>query len=106
MMWPECALAGTVRISPATVLRRCDGGEPLTIRPPGVRGNAITVPVVIPLPAINSVPWTDTWCGLPLHLAAGTHATLVIRTLVTCGLVAAVGLRALDGATGFAATGA
>src|SRR6476646_5825137 len=102
MMWPECALAGTVRIRPATVLRRCDVGERLTIRPPGVRGNATTVPVVIPLPAIKSVPWTETWCGLPLHLADGTHATLVIRTLVTCGLVAEVGLRGADGALGAA----
>jgi hypothetical protein len=60
---------------------------------------------VIPLPAINSVPWTETWCGLPLHLAAGTHATLVIRTLVTWGLLAVVGLRGAAGALGAAGTG-
>ncbi len=58
------------------------------MRPPGVRGNAIVDPAAIPLPAISSVPRSDTWCGFVLHLAAGTQLTLVIRTLVTCGLVA------------------
>jgi hypothetical protein len=43
----------------------------------------------MPLPAISNVPCVETWCGLPLHLGCGTHATLVIRMLVTCGLAAA-----------------
>ena len=87
-MCPECALLGTVSTSPERVLRRCETGERLTIRPPGVRGKAITDPAASPLPAISSVPRAETWCGLPLHLAAGTQLTLVIRTLVTCRLAA------------------
>src|SRR5690348_1905302 len=60
MMWPECALLGTVNSSPARVWRRCETGELRTIRPPGVRGNAIVDPAPRPLPAISSV----STCGL------------------------------------------
>jgi hypothetical protein len=41
------------------------------------------MPLASPLPATRRVPWTETWCGLALHLAAGTQLTLVIRTLLT-----------------------
>src|ERR1700760_1076549 len=89
MMWPECAVLGTVSTSPAFVLRRCDPGEVRPIRAPGERGNAIVMPESRPLPAISSVPCVDTWCGLPLHFACGTQLTLVIRIVVMCGLAAA-----------------
>ena len=88
MMCPECAALGTVSTSPAFVLRRCEPGELRPIRAPGECGNAIVMPESSPLPAISSVPCVDTWCGLPLHFACGTQLTLVMRTLVTCGLVA------------------
>ena len=32
------------------------------------------------------MPWVETWRGLPLHLAAGTQLTLVMRTVVTRAL--------------------
>src|ERR1700759_4288747 len=100
MMWPECALLGTVSRRPALVLRRCAAGERRTIRPPGVCGKAIVEPGPSPLPAINSVPCVETWCGLPLHFDFGTQLTLVMRTVSTCGLVAVRVLAAGSGAVG------
>jgi hypothetical protein len=87
-MWPEWAALGTVSTSPAFVLRRCEPGDVRPMRAPGARGNAIVIPEVRPLPAISSVPCVDTWCGLPLHLGCGTQLTLVMRIVVTWGLVA------------------
>ncbi len=88
MMCPECAVLGTVSTSPAFVLRRCEPGEVWPMRAPGERGNAIVMPEIRPLPAISNVPCVETWCGLPLHLGCGTQLTLVMRIVVTCGLVA------------------
>src|SRR5271166_6183031 len=52
---------------------------------PGALGNATTMPGVRPAPVSSSVPWVETWCGLPLQWTAGTQLTLWIRTLVTWG---------------------
>lgn len=99
-MCPERAALGTVNNRPARVLRRCEIGERRTIRPPGVRGNAIVDPAASPLPPICSVPRVETWWGSPLHLALGTQLTLVMRTLSTCGLDVARPLLAGAVATG------
>ena len=60
MMRPEWALPGTVRISPALVMRRCETGERALMRAPGVRGKATVVPARSPLPASSSVPRAET----------------------------------------------
>src|ERR1700683_3041497 len=69
------------------------------MRAPGFCGNATTMPGPRPGPCSASMPWTDTWWGLALHLAVGVQLTLVMRTLSTCaelyaGLVA--GARGVD----------
>ena len=71
---------------PGAVLRRCAIGERADDAPACLRGKPITIPVLSPLPAISSVPWVETWRGLALHLRGGMQLTLVMRTLVTCGL--------------------
>jgi hypothetical protein len=86
MIRPECALLGTVAISPAFVWCRCDTGERAPMRAPGVRGKPTRMPATSPLPASSSVPRVETWRGFALHRTAGTQATLVMRTLVTCRL--------------------
>src|SRR6516165_8119061 len=94
MIRPECALLGTVTISPRPELRRRPAGELLLMRAPALRGNATTMPTFSPVPPTSRVPLTDTCRGLRLHLGAGTHLTLVIRTDSTWGLEATVGARA------------
>src|ERR1700676_2878277 len=88
MMYPECALLGTVASRPAAAGCRCAAGEELEMRAPGERGNATIIPAFSPLPLTSSVPWIDTWRALALHLAAGTQLALVMRTEVTCRLEA------------------
>jgi hypothetical protein len=56
----------------------------------GLLGKATVSPAAIPLPAISSVPRSDTWCGFVPQWLTGTQCTLVMRTLLTCEL--AVGL--------------
>jgi hypothetical protein len=84
MMCPEWALVGTVTISPALVWRRREAGETLLMRAPADLGKPTTMFGFSPGPASSSVPWVETWWGLPLHLLTGTQLTVVIRTLVTC----------------------
>ena len=84
MMFPECALAGTVASRPAPLLRRREAGELRLMRAPGARGKATTIPALRPLPAIKSVPPLDTWCGLLLQADVGVQRALVMRTEVTC----------------------
>ena len=86
MMFPECALAGTVTSRPEPRLRRREPGDLRLMRAPGVRGKATTIPALRPLPAISSVPPIDTWCGLLLQVDAGVQRTLVMRTEVTCAV--------------------
>jgi hypothetical protein len=45
------------------------------------------MPLRRPTPLSSSVPWTVTWCGLELHLAAGTQLARTIRTERTWRLV-------------------
>ncbi len=106
MMCPECALLGTVRISPALVMCRCETGELATIRAPGACGKATVIPATSPLPASSSVPCVETWWGLPLHFVFGTQLTLTIRTLVTCRLGVALGAAVVLLPAGALATGA
>ena len=86
MMLPVWAFFGTVTSSPPGVLRRCAAGETLEMRARGLPGKAIASPAAMPLPVISRLPWRETWCGLALQWLTGTHRTLMIRTLVTCGL--------------------
>src|SRR5262245_4726567 len=90
MTCPECAPLGTVTISPRLELRRRAAGELLLMRAPALRGNATTMPAFSPVPPISRVPLIDTCRGLRLHLGAGTHLTLLIRTDSTWGLAATV----------------
>jgi hypothetical protein len=50
------------------------------------------------MPFTTSVPCVETWRGLPLQCGVGVHATLVIRTLVTCAPLPVAG--ALDPVAG------
>src|ERR1700677_2521513 len=56
------------------------------MRPPGAFGNATTIPTFSPTPLSSSVPWVETWWGLPLQWAAGMQLTLVMRIVVTWAL--------------------
>jgi hypothetical protein len=88
MMCPECALAGTVTSSPVPAWRRREAGETLLTRAPGrFREGHDHAFRFQPRSGSSSVPCVETWCGLPLHLLAGTQLTVVIRTLVTCAVV-------------------
>src|SRR5438309_11662686 len=87
-MRPECALEGTCTINPSRVARSRAPGELRLMRAPPERGKATTIPARRPRPAKSNSPCTETWCGLPLHLGVGTQLTLVMRTEVTCRLVA------------------
>lgn len=75
------------------------------MRAPGVWGKATTMLLVSPLPVSSRVPWMETSCGLLLHLTLGTQLTLVMRTVLTCGLEACleVALRGTAFRTGLAA---
>jgi hypothetical protein len=55
------------------------------MRAPGALGNATTIPAVSPTPSSNSVPWVETSCGMPLHLATGTQVAWMMRTALTRG---------------------
>ncbi len=58
-------------------------GEAVVTRAPAFFGKPSVMPAFSPMPFSSSVPWSETWCGLPLQCASGMHATLVMRTLVT-----------------------
>ncbi len=77
------------------------------MRAPGVWGKATTMPFVNPLPVSSRVPWVETSCGLLAHLTVGAQLTLVMRTVLTCGLEACleVALRGVAFRTGLAALG-
>jgi hypothetical protein len=90
MIRPERALEGTVTSSPMLVLRRRAPGDLRLMRAPGEEGKATTNPLFNPTPASSSVPRVDTWRGFVPHLDTGTHRTLVMRTLRTCGLALGV----------------
>src|SRR5690348_9224097 len=85
-MRPECAREGTVTASPACVVRIRTVGERRLMRAPGELGNAIAIPALSPTPRSSSLPWTDTWWGLPLQRSVGVQLTAVMRTLLTCRL--------------------
>src|SRR5438128_2158010 len=88
LMRPECALEGTCTINPSRVARSRAPGELRLMRAPPERGKATTIPARRPRPAKSSSPRTETWRGLPLHLDVGTQLTFVMRTDVTCRLLA------------------
>ena len=73
MMFPECALLGTVTSRPCEPLRRWEAGEALEMRAPRECGNATTMPAAKPLPAISRIPWVETSCGLVAQLLTGMH---------------------------------
>ena len=103
-MRPECALAGTVTMSPAELERRWAPGELRLIVAPADLGKATSIPAFRPAPWTRSVPFVETWCGLPEHLEAGVQLTWMIRTLVTWALT--VGAAAFVGAAGAEVPGA
>src|SRR5438128_7849408 len=86
MMLPERAALGTVATSPAALARNRAAGELRLMRAPRRAGKATIHPALNPLPTSSSVPCTETWCGLALHLACGVQVALVMRTEVTCAL--------------------
>src|SRR5437763_3845490 len=100
MILPEWALEGTVTSRPWLVWCRRAPGEVRLMCAPAERGNATVMPLFRPTPPMASVPRIDTWCGMALHLEAGTQRTLVMRTLRTWRLMLPVptGEEAAEGA--------